>query len=477
MPSGKLRNAGAALILLAASGPLAAQARTDPESRFRALYRDLVETDSSPTTGNCTSVAEKARAYLLEAGFPAGDVELVLAPDLPRDGNLVAHFPGTDPSAAPILLVAHIDVVPVKAGDWQRDPFKLVEENGYFYGRGTVDDKAMATIFVDSLARLKTEGFRPRRTIKLALTCGEESGGRLRGIRYLIDTRPETVKAAFAINEGGSGYLDAHGKPLTFMVEGGQKVYQDFKLTATGPGAHSSRPGADNILTRMAAAMVRVGGYRFPAQISPVTRNFFARSAALQQGTIAADMTAVGAGSDDPAALDRLSAADPVWNAMLRTTCVTTMINGGHAKSALAQSVEVNINCRILPGHGVAEVREQLVEVIADPAIAMTSNSPVLDGITAPSPPLTPEILGPIEAVAKEIWPGVPVIPAIMPGASDGRFLDAAGIPTFGASGVFVDPDGNGVHGLNERLRVKSLLDARTFLYRLIKRYTAGKGK
>ncbi len=477
MPSGKLRNAGAALILFAVSCPATAQAQADADSRFRTLYRDLIETDSSPTTGSCTGVAEKARAYLLDAGFSAGDVELVLAPDLPRDGNLVAHITGTDPRAEPILLLAHIDVVPVKAGDWQRDPFKLIEENGYYYGRGTVDDKAMATIFVDSLARLKKEGFRPRRTIKLALTCGEESGGRLRGIRYLIDKRPETVKAAFAINEGGSGYLDENGKPLTFMIEGGQKAYQDFKLTATGPGAHSSRPGADNILTRMGAVLVRIGEYRFPAQIGAVTRNFFARSAASETGQIAADMKAVGAGSDDPAAIDRLSAGDPVWNAMIRTTCVTTLINGGHSKAALAQSVEVNVNCRILPGQSVKEVREQLTRVVADPTISIADNSPVLDGITAPSPQLSPEIFGPIESVANEIWPGVPVIPGIVPGASDGRFLNAAGIPTFGASGVFRDPDGNGVHGLNERLRVKSLLDARTFLYRLIKRYTAGKGK
>ncbi len=477
MPSGTLRNTGTMLILLAASCPMVALAQTDAESRFRTLYRDLIETDSSPTTGSCTSVAEKGRAYLLEAGFSPTDTEVVIAPDLPRDGNLVAHIPGTNPKAEPILLLAHIDVVPVKKGDWQRDPFKLIEENGYFYGRGTVDDKAMAAIFVDSLARLKKEGFRPRRTIKLALTCGEESGGRLRGIRYLIDKRPETVKAAFAINEGGSGYLDKDGKPLTFMVEGGQKAYQDFKLTATGPGAHSSRPGPDNILTRMGAVLVRVGEYRFPARIGSVTRNFFARSAPSETGQTAADMKAVGAGSDDPAAIARLSAGDPVWNAMIRTTCVATLINGGHSKAALAQSVEVNVNCRILPGQSVAEVREQLTQVVDDPAVTIADNSPVLDGITGPSPELTPEILGPIEAVANEIWPGVPVIPGVSPGASDGRFLNAAGVPTFGASGVFRDPDGNGVHGLNERLRVKSLLDARTFLYRLIRRYTAGKGK
>ncbi|MFW7269676.1 M20/M25/M40 family metallo-hydrolase [Gluconacetobacter sp. Hr-1-5] len=462
---------GAGVILATLAGAHAAPA--DPErAQFRDFYKEILETDSSAASGSCTAVAEKARARLLAAGYPQGDTEIVLAPGLPLDGNLVASLPGTDPAASPILLLAHIDVVNAKASDWKRDPFRLVEENGYFYARGAVDDKAMAAIFVDSLVHFRREGFRPKRTIKLALTCGEESGGRLRGIRYLIAHRPETVKAAFAINEGGSGYLDADGRPRVFSVEAGQKVYQDYHLTATGPGAHSSRPGKDNVITRMSAALVRLGGYRFPADISPVTRRFFARSAALQTGAVAADMRALGAGSNDPAVIDRVAGADPVWNAMIRTTCVATMMNAGHAKNALAQSADVNVNCRILPGEDPQAVQARLTTVIADPSIAITLGSPPAPRSIAPA--LTPEILGPIEHIAAQLWPGVPVIPSVAPGATDGRFLTEAGTPTYGVSGIFLDPDGNGIHGLDERVRVESLYNGRIFLYRLVKDYAAG---
>ncbi|MFT8716807.1 M20/M25/M40 family metallo-hydrolase [Gluconobacter potus] len=440
-------------------------------AQFHDFYKQILETDSSAATGSCTAVAEEARAHLLAAGYPANSTEIILAPDLPRDGNLVASLPGADATAPAILLLAHIDVVNAKASDWKRDPFRLVEENGYFYARGAVDDKAMAAIFVDTLARFRQDGFRPKRTIKLALTCGEESGGRLRGIRYLIEHRPETVKAAFAINEGGSGYLDAGGKPRLFSVEAGQKVYQDYHLAASGPGAHSSRPGKDNVITRMSAALVRLGAYRFPADISPVTRRFFARSATLQTGTIATDMRALGAGSNDPAIINRVSDADPVWNAMIRTTCVATMMTAGHARNALAQSADVNVNCRILPGEDPQAIQARLTAEIADPSIVITlGSSPAPRSI---APPLTPDIMIPIEQIAGQLWPGVPVIPSIAPGATDGRFLTAAGTPTYGVSGIFLDPDGNGIHGLDERVRTQSLYNGRTFLYRLVKDYAS----
>ncbi len=458
---------GTAMLALSTAGAAAPQPGLD---QFRATYKEMIETDSSAATGSCTAVAEKARARLLDAGFAPETTEVITAPNLPKDGNLVAQLAGSDPALPPILLLAHIDVVNARPSDWKRDPFKLVEENGYFYARGAIDDKAMASIFVDSLMRFKREGFRPKRTIKLALTCGEESGGRIKGVRYLIEHRPETVKAAFAINEGGSGYLDDSGKPRTFGVEAGQKVYQDFKLVATGPGAHSSRPGKDNVITRMAQALVRLGAYRFPAQISDVTRHFFARTAPLETRPVAADMRALGAGSSDPATIERIADADPVWNAMIRTTCVATMIEAGHAKNALAQQAEVNVNCRILPGHDIAGIQQTLTSVIADPSIAISFGS--APPPTPAEPPLTPAILNPIERIAGQIWPGVPVIPSVAPGATDGRFLTAAGTPTYGVSGVFVDPDGDGVHGLDERVRVQSLYDARTFLYRLVKTYS-----
>ncbi len=454
----------AALIVGAAPPP------SDPKlSAFRATYQEMVETDSSAATGSCTAVAEEARARLVAVGYPEATTQIILAPNLPRDGNLVAELPGSDPSLEAMLLMAHIDVVNANLGDWKRDPFKLVEENGYFYARGAIDDKAMAAIFVDSFIRFKQQHYVPRRTIKLALTCGEESGGRLKGMRYLIEKRPETVRAAFAINEGAQGSLDASGKRLTLNVEAGQKAYQDFTLIATGDGAHSSRPGKDNVLTRMATALVRLGAYRFQPRMSDVTRRYFTRSAAFQSGAIANDMKAVGAGSNDPATIDRLADADPVWNAMIRTTCVATMENAGHARNALAQRAEVNVNCRILPGQPIEEVQATLAETIADPSIEISLGSPAPPPSKAP--PLTPEILEPIEQVAARMWPGVPVIPAIAPGATDGRFLTAAGIPTYGVSGLFVDPDGNGVHGLDERVRTRSLYEARDFLFALIQRY------
>lgn len=468
----KAAGVGAAAILagLATSAVAAPDAKLE---RFRSTYREMVETDSSAATGSCTAVAEKVQARLLAAGYPRAAVEVIVAPGFPKDGALVAQLPGTDAKAPAVLLLAHIDVVNANPADWKRDPFKLVEENGYFFGRGAIDDKAMASNLVDAMVRYKEEGFRPRRTLKLALTCGEESGGRLKGVKWLLEHRPETLKAAFAINEGGSGYLDAAGKPTVFGVEAGQKVYQDFKLVATSPGAHSSRPGKDNVITRVSAALVRLGAYRFPVQLDDVAKGFFGRSAALYDGQVRQDMTAIGAGTADAAAIARIADADPTWNARLRTTCSSTTIEGGHARNALAQHVEVNVNCRIVPGPSIDSVRQAIVTALADPSIEVTTNSP-----PPPPPvptPLTREIMGPIETVAARLWPGTPVIPALSTGATDGRFLTAAGIPTYGVTGMFVDPDGNGVHGLDERVRVKSLYDSRDFLYQLIEIYGAAR--
>ncbi len=445
----------------------------DDEARFRDLYRELIETNTTLSEGSCTAASEKMRARLIAAGLPQSDAEVVVPPDFPRQGNLIARLPGSDAKAPAVLLVAHIDVVEAKRSDWKRDPFKLVEENGYFYARGAIDDKAMASAFVDALVRYREEGFKPRRTIKLALTCGEETDSVFNGVQYLLKTRPDALKAGFAVNEGGKGFLDEAGKPVLFGVQAGEKIYQDYKLVATSPGGHSSRPGKDNAITRLANVLGRIGAFTFPTAPGEVTRSFFAQSAALYQGQQRTDMQAIGTGSADAAAYARISDASPVWNATLRTTCVSTMVNAGHAPNALAQHAEANVNCRILPGQSVDDIRKMLVEVAADPSVELTlAGEP---GPVSPAPPLTRAIMGPVEAIAKQIWPGVPVIPSISTGATDGRFLLAAGIPTYGISAVFVDPDGNGVHGLDERVRVKSLLDARTFLYRLVKIYADGK--
>jgi acetylornithine deacetylase/succinyl-diaminopimelate desuccinylase-like protein len=451
--------------------PAPALAAGDDIDRFRATYRELVETDTSLSNGSCTKAADLMRTRLLAAGFPARDTRVVVAPAFPRQGNLVASLAGSDPQAPALLLLAHIDVVEAKASDWKRDPFKLVEENGYFYGRGAIDDKAMAAAFVDAMVRFREEGFKPRRTIKLALTCGEETDDVFNGLQYLIANEPQSVAAGLAINEGGKGYLDDAGKPVTYSVQAGEKTYQDFKLVTTSPGGHSARPGKDNAITRLSAALVRVGAFTFPTDLLPVTRNFFAESAALHKGQTQADMRAIGAGTADAAAFTRISDTDKVWNASLRTTCVATQLAGGHAPNALPQRAEATVNCRILPGQRVADVQRTLVTTVADASVAVTlvgAASPV-----SPPPPMTPAVMDPIKQIVGEMWPGVPVIPSLTVSATDGRFANAAGVPTYGNSGIFVDPDGNGVHGLDERVRVKSLLDGRAFLYRLTKAYAS----
>lgn len=446
-------------------------AARDKQDRFLALYRELVETDTSLSSGSCTLAAERMAARLAAAGYSTADSRVIVPSGFARQGNLVARIPGTDAKLPAILLLAHIDVVEAKASDWKRDPFTLIEENGYFHARGVVDDKAMAAAFVDAFIRYREERFRPRRTLKLALTCGEETDAVFNGVQYLLANEPNALAAGFAINEGGSGHLDANGRPVSFGVQVGEKIYQDFTLTATSPGGHSARPTDDNAIGRLAAAVARIDGHRFPVNMTAATQAFFRRSAALYGGQTARDLAAAGSATPDASALARVAAADPLWNAFLRTTCIPTLISGGHAENAQPQHAEANVNCRIMPGESVEGVRDRLAEIVADPKIGVTlADEP---GPRPVAPPLEAQIMQSIEAIVADMWPGVPVIPSLSSGATDGRFLNAAGIPTYGISGVFRDPDGNGVHGLNERIRVTSLLDARAFLYRLVKAYAS----
>lgn len=446
-------------------------AARDKQDRFLALYRELVETDTSLSSGSCTLAAERMAARLAAAGYSTADLRVIVPSGFARQGNLVARIPGMDAKLPAILLLAHIDVVEAKASDWKRDPFTLIEENGYFQARGAVDDKAMAAAFVDAFIRYREERFRPRRTLKLALTCGEETDAVFNGVQYLLANEPNALAAGFAINEGGSGHLDANGRPVSFGVQVGEKIYQDFTLTATSPGGHSARPTGDNAIGRLAAAVARIDGHRFPVNMTAATQAFFRRSAAQYGGQTARDLAAAGSATADASALARVAAADPLWNAFLRTTCIPTLISGGHAENSQPQHAEANVNCRIMPGESVEGVRDRLVEVVADPKIGVTlADEP---GPRPVAPPLEAWIMQPIEAIVADMWPGVPVIPSLSSGATDGRFLNAAGIPTYGISGVFRDPDGNGVHGLNERIRVTSLLDARAFLYRLVKAYAS----
>lgn len=437
------------------------------QAAFRDLYRQLVEIDTTAGHGSCTAAAEAMARRLRDAGYPAADVRVLVPGGRPRDGNLAAVLRGTDPKASAVLLLAHLDVVEARREDWSRDPFKLVEANGFFYGRGVSDDKAMAAAFVDALIRYRQENFRPRRTIKLALTCGEETPDLFDGVAWLLATHPGALHAGMALNEGAGGRLEGDRR-IYLAIQAGEKVYQDFVVSGTSPGGHSSRPTRDNVIYRLAAALGRLAAYDFPIHLDEATVTHFARMDAILGGAQGAAMRAM---LDDPPSPDAVAmlSADPGYNAMMRTTCVVTTIAGGGASNALPERAEANINCRILPEESVARTEQTLVRVLADPNLEVSLGgklSPV-----SPAPPLTPRILRPAETVAQQLWPGVPLVPTMSTGATDGRFLLAAGIPTYGLSGMFGEPDGGGVHGADEHIRVRSVYEGREFLYRVVKLY------
>lgn len=464
-----MRRFVSALSLLLPVAAIAAKPPSADEAAFRALYKQLVEINTTLSVGSCTNAAEAMRARLKAAGLADADMSILAPPERPKDGALIAYYPGTDAKAEPILLLAHLDVVEARREDWERDPFTLVEEGGFFYARGASDDKAMAAVFTDSLIRYKAEGFKPRRGIKLALTCGEETSDTFNSVEWLMRTHPEALKAAFVINEGAGGELNARGEPVALQVQAGEKVYQDFHLEITNPGGHSSRPVKDNAVVQLAGAVERIGAYQFPLRPNPVTRAYFQRQAELSEPALARDMQAVLADPPDEQAAQRLWARNPGWNGMLRTTCTPTMIDGGHAPNALPQRARANVNCRILPGEGVATVKAKLAELIADDRIALSLVGE--SGIDSKPPELTPAILDPVRKVAQRVWPGVAIVPTQATGATDGRFLNVAGIPTYGISGMFHDAEGSRAHGLNERIRVKSLMDGRRFLHELVRIY------
>jgi len=465
-----LASASALAALTLASGALA-DPRPD-QVAFRGLYKELVETNTTLSVGSCTVAAEKMAARLKAAGYADNDMELIVPPEHPKWGALIANLKGSDAKLKPIMLLAHIDVVEANRADWVRDPFTLIEEGGYFYARGASDDKAMASIFTDSMVRYKAEGFKPRRGLKLALTCGEETSDTFDGVDWLIKNRPETMSAEFALNEGAGGRLNEKGERQFLGIQAGEKVYQDFTLVTTNPGGHSSRPSKDNAIYHLSGALSRLGAYDFPIAINEATRNHFAKMGPIEGGESGAAMSALAKDPTNTAAV-AIVAKDASRNSMMRTTCVATMVTAGHAPNALPQKAQANVNCRILPGESIESVRGQLIKVFADDKISVTPvgvPSPV-----SPPPPLTKTIVAPIEKVSAKMWPGLPLVPAMSTGATDGRFTNAAGTPTYGLSGIFGDPDGGGVHGLNERVRVVSLYEGRDFLYEVVKIYATQK--
>jgi acetylornithine deacetylase/succinyl-diaminopimelate desuccinylase-like protein len=443
------------------------------EPQFRELYKELVETNTTLSSGSCTLAAERMAARLKAAGFPDSDLHPFAAPDHPKEGGLVAIYPGRDKKAKAILLLAHIDVVEAKREDWTRDPFKLVEENGNFYARGSVDDKAEAAIWVDTLVRYKKENFKPRRTLKLALTCGEETAGAFNGAQWLTQNQRELIDAEFAINEGAWGELDAQGNKVVMQIQAGEKFPQNYRLEATNRGGHSSRPIKDNAIYHVANALTKVEAYEFPAMFTDASRAYFTGIAKIQAAKgnqdVAAAMTSLVKDPNDTKSIALVSEKDPSWNATMRTTCVATMLEGGHATNALPQRARANVNCRIFPGVSAESVQHKLEELIGDPAVKVTMTES--RGPTPPPPPLTPKVLDPFQKLTAQFWPGLPVLPLLQAGATDGEFTNAVGIPTYGLMPVFAGPDLGNIHGLNEYVGVQTLLEGRDFLYRLVKIY------
>jgi acetylornithine deacetylase/succinyl-diaminopimelate desuccinylase-like protein len=434
---------------------------------MRSIYQELVETNTTNSVGSCTVAAQKMAKRLKAGGFKDSELQMIIPPGGPQKGNLVARLKG-DGSKKPLLLLAHIDVVEAKREDWERDPFKLVEENGMFYARGSSDDKAMAAAFVNNMLLYKKEKLPLKRDIILALTCDEELvPSQFDGAEYLVNHHRALIDAEIALNEGGGGLLDKDGKPVRHGIQAGEKIYQSFQLEVTNPGGHSSAPFKDNAIYHLADGLSRLGQFSFPFKLSPVTRAYYERMSTIEKGQVAQDMKAILQDPPDQAALERLYAVSPVHNSTVRTTCVATKVDAGHADNALPQRARATVNCRILPGEPIAEVQATLQRVVADDKIKITR---IGDGVDGPMPPMTPVLMAAVEDISNAMWPGVPVVPTMSTGGTDGRFLNNAGIWTYGVSGMFHGPEGSGAHGLNEHIRVKSLYDGQEYLYRLGKR-------
>jgi acetylornithine deacetylase/succinyl-diaminopimelate desuccinylase-like protein len=481
MPSPNLNsrcaNLGIVIVLLL-STPFAAAPLDEPTRRLaRDVFQQLIEINTTDSVGSTTVAAQAMAKRLLDAGFVPEDVK-VLGPN-DHKGNLVARFHGSGSSGLkPILIIGHLDVVEARREDWTTDPFQFVEKDGYFYGRGTQDMKVGDAIMIVNFIRFKREGFHPNRDIILALTADEE-GGKSNGVDWLLKNHRELVDAEFVLNPDSGGVTTVKGKPVNVDIEASEKLYADFQLTATNPGGHSSLPVPDNAIYHIADALARLEHAPFSFELNSVTRGYFEKRAALEKGATASDMKAILKTPPDPAAIARLS-ADARYNSMMHTTCVPTRLNAGHANNALPQLAQANVNCRILPGHSVGEIQQKLIQIFADPKITVRyvddagdvhDRTPEKKTFSTVMP--RPEILKPLERVADEMWPGTPVIPIMDTGASDSIYTMAAGLPSYGVSGVAIDQDDVRAHGKDERVRVSSYYDGVEFYYRYLKALTS----
>jgi acetylornithine deacetylase/succinyl-diaminopimelate desuccinylase-like protein len=471
--------AAAAAVLLWLAPLPAAQPDDATRKMARDIFQQLIEINTTDSVGSTTVAAEAMAQRLLDAGFPAADVK-VLGPN-DRKGNLVARLRGTgDAARKPILIICHLDVVEARRSDWTTDPFRFVEKDGYFYGRGTQDVKVGDAILITDLIRLHREGWRPSRDIVVALTADEE-GGKSNGVDWLLRNHRDLIDAEFALNPDAGGVTSAKGKAVNVDIEASEKLYADYELTATNAGGHSSLPVPDNAIYRVADALARIEKVIFPLELNEVTRTYFQRRAPLESAQTRDDMNGLLRTPADPEAVKRLS-QDPRYNALLRTTCVPTRISGGHANNALPQLAQANVNCRILPGHSPEEIRQMLIALVNDTKVTVRYVSdagevsdPAPDKKAFPPVMPKPEILQLLERVAAEMWPGVPVIPSMETGASDSIYTVAAGIPSYGVNGVEIDQDDVRAHGKDERVRVSSYYDGVEFYYRYLKALAGGR--
>ena len=446
----------------ARSGSAAAPAPLSPFQQLgRDVLRELIETNTTQSSGSTTAAAERMAARFRAAGFPAGDVRVIGAGE--RSGNLVVRYRGSG-ARRPVLLLAHLDVVEAKREDWSVDPFLLTEKDGFFYGRGTLDIKGGAAALVASLLRLKQEGFRPDRDLVLALTAGEESGVE-NGVQWLLANHRDLIDAEYCLNVDAGGGEIVKGTRTAIDVQAAEKVYLSFTLTVRNAGGHSSMPTPDNAIYRLAAGLDRLSRHEFPTRPNDITRAYFTRMAAIVGGRQGADMRAVARTPLDTAAARRLSAT-PLYNSLLRTTCVATQLEGGHAENALPQMARAVVNCRMLPDDDPREVRRTIARVAADTAIAIDT---VAAPVPSPASPLTPALLRDIERVARSLWGPLPVVPYMETGATDGLFLRNAGMPVYGFNGIFYDVDDIRSHGRDERIGVREFYDGLEFQYRLVK--------
>ena len=460
-------------MLVTTTVALAAQNTSPAEDmrRARAILAELVEINTTNSErGDTTEAARALERRLLDAGFPTADVHVLVPDDAATKGNLVARYRGRNPSLKPILLLAHIDVVEALPEDWSVDlnPFELVERGGYYYGRGVTDDKDEAAIYTANFIRMRREGFVPDRDIIVALTADEEGGPR-NGVRFLLEEHRELIDAAFALNEGGGG-MARDGKRISNNVQAAEKKFLSYYFTATNPGGHSSLPVKKNAIYDLSQALLAVQDHDFPVVLNEVTEAFFAGSADLVGGEMGQAMRRIVTDPGDAAAAATLS-ENTGYDSRLRTTCVATLLEGGHAQNALPQTARANVNCRLLPSDDAADVQARL-QALAEPFNVDVSAR----GTATPSPssPLTPEVLDPIERITRQMWPGVPVLPVMSTGATDGLYLRRAGIPVYGVSGIFGDMDDTRAHGRDERILIEHFYEGQEFLYRLVKALAGG---